>query len=131
VGSVDGYELLLRTFDADGYAEPDVAFIQLKASESLSVVGSAYVFDFDVRDYNLWMLEDMPVILILFDASRRRAYWLAVQRYFREDSDRGRKKGAKTVRVPVPRRQTVSGRASRQIRGVIQGLRQPTLGVKS
>jgi hypothetical protein len=42
----------------------------------------------DIRDYSLWMLERMPVILILFDVSRRRAYWLAFQRYFREGTAR-------------------------------------------
>jgi hypothetical protein len=66
------------------------------------------LFDLDVRDYNLWMLELMPVVLALFDVSRRRAYWLPVQRYFRQDPSRQPQKAAKTVRVHVPRRQAVS-----------------------
>ena len=36
-----------------------------------------------------------PVILILFDASHRRAYWLHVQAYFRRDSGRPPKRGTK------------------------------------
>ena len=74
-----GYDLLLFTYDDQGYAEPGVAFLQLKASETLTPSGSHYAYDLDIRDYHLWMAEDAPVVLILFDATRRRAYWLHVQ----------------------------------------------------
>jgi hypothetical protein len=111
-----GYDLLLFTFDEQGYAEPDFLRLQLKASESLLAVGSDYVFDVDIRDYNLWMLERFPVILILFDASRRRAYWLDVQGYFRDDATRRPKKGTKTVRVRVPKGQPVNRRAVAKMR---------------
>src|SRR4051794_11281208 len=69
-----GYDLLLTTYDEQGYIEPDFLAIQLKAAESLSAVGSDFVFDLDIKDFNLWIREKMPVILILFDASRRRAF---------------------------------------------------------
>jgi Domain of unknown function (DUF4365) len=110
------YDLLLRTFDEQGYAEPGLVYIQLKAAESLQAVGFDYVFDVDIRDYHLWIREEMPVILILFDASRRKAYWLAVQRFFQEDVARQPKKGAKTVRVRVSRRRRVHGGAIERMR---------------
>ncbi len=91
--------------------EPDAVSLQLKAAETLHASGTDYVFDLDVRDYNLWLLELMPVFLVLFDASRRRAYWLYVQRYFHEDPSRQPRKGAKTVRVRVPQRQAINRRA--------------------
>jgi hypothetical protein len=106
-----GYDLLLFTYDDQGYAEPGVAFLQLKASETLTQSGSDYVYDLDIRDYNLWMVEGSPVFLVLFDATHRRAYWLHVQPYFRKDASRQPKKGARTVRVNVPRRQAISHRA--------------------
>jgi hypothetical protein len=106
-----GYDMLMFTYDEQGYLEPDSIYIQLKATETLQAVGNVYVFDLDIRDYTLWMLVRMPVILILFDASRKRAYWLAVQRYFREDEARQPKNGARTVRVRVPQRQVVNRRA--------------------
>lgn len=106
-----GYDLSLTTFDEQGFVEPEFMCLQLKASESLQAVGAAYVFALDVRDYNLWMLEEMPVILVLYDASRRRAYWLAMQDYFNENETRKPQKGAKTVRVRVPKRQAVNRRA--------------------
>src|SRR5271165_5723985 len=70
-----GYDLFLFTFDEQGYAEPGLVSLQFKAAETLQTVGSNYVFDLDVRDYNLWVQERWPVVLILFDASRRRAFW--------------------------------------------------------
>jgi hypothetical protein len=106
-----GYDLVMSTYDEEGYLEPGSAYLQLKAAESLKRVGPAYVFDIDIRDYNLWMLERAPVILVLFDASRRRAYWLHVQDYFRTSLGRRAKQGAKTVRVRVSAGRGVNRRA--------------------
>jgi hypothetical protein len=106
-----GYDLALFTYDKRGGIEPGSTFIQLKAAESLQPAGPHYLFDLDLRDYNLWMLEEAPVILILFDAGRRRAYWLAMQAYFGQDQARRPKRGAKTVRVRVPKRQVVNRQA--------------------
>src|SRR5262245_24924936 len=126
-----GYDLLLFTYDEQGYSEPDFLSLQLKAAESLQTVGSDYVFDVDIRDYNLWMLETMPVILILFEASARRAFWLSVQSFFTEDATRRPKKGAKTVRVRVPRRQVVNQRAIATLRELKWEARRRALGGES
>jgi len=91
-------------------------YFQVKAAENLEAVGSDYVFDLDIRDYNLWMLDKAPVILILYDASRKRAYWLPIQQYFRQDGDRRPKKVAKTVRIRVTKRQLLNRRAIAKIR---------------
>ena len=106
-----GYDLFLFTFDEEGYAEPGFIAFQLKAAESLRSVGSDYVFDLDLRDYNLRMMEDFPVILVLFDATRERAYWLDIQTYFGQAPRRRPKRGVKTVRVRVPVRQMVNQRS--------------------
>jgi hypothetical protein len=124
------YDLLLRTFDEEGYPEPGLVYIQLKAEESLHTVGSDYVFDVDLRDYRLWIQEEMPVFLILFDAVRRKAYWLAVQRCFQEDPARQPKKGAKSVRVRVPGSQAVNRRAIKRMRELKWAMQRPKLGVQ-
>ncbi len=64
-----GYDLVMTTYDERGYFEPNVLYFQVKASETLQVVQGDYVCDIEVRDYNLWMYEKMPVILVLYDAS--------------------------------------------------------------
>ncbi|HZV03737.1 MAG TPA: DUF4365 domain-containing protein [Gemmataceae bacterium] len=103
-----GYDLVLFTYDELAFIEPGFVYVQVKASEILEASDSDYVFDLDIRDYNLWLLEEMPVILILFDASRRRAYWLFIQKYFSKDASRQPRQGAKTVRVHVPKRKPVT-----------------------
>jgi hypothetical protein len=115
-----GYDLNVITYDSKGYVEPGSFFLQLKAAETLNESGTDYVFDLDVRDYNLWMMELLPVILVLYDASRRRAYWLHVQPYFRQDPARQPRPGAKTVRVRVPKRQAVNRRAVAAMRAIKQ-----------
>jgi hypothetical protein len=113
-----GYDLLLFTYDEQGYVEPGFVAIQLKAAETLEKVGSAFVYDVDIRDYNLWMWEELPVVLILFDASQRRAYWLDVHRFFTEDISRQPKKDGKSVRVRIPQRQSFNHRAVALLRGL-------------
>jgi hypothetical protein len=125
-----GYDLMLLTFDEQGYVEPGLIWLQLKAKEKLQVVGSNYVFDLDIRDYHLWMVEEMPVILVLFDAARRRAYWVDVQSFFRKGARRP-KKGAKTVRVRVPVRQAVTRRAIGRLRDLKWKARLRVIGGQS
>ena len=116
-GTDYGYDLIMMTYDDRGYAEPGLIFFQLKASESLVRSGENYAFDLDIRDYNLWRVERFPVILVLFDAINRRAYWLHIQGYFAENPFRQPKKGAKTVRVLFGKRQGVNQRAVAKWRG--------------
>jgi hypothetical protein len=118
LGSDYGYDLIGWTFDEQGYAEPGAFYFQLKATETLDDSGADYLFDLDIRDYNLWVREGLPVFLVLFDAARRRAYWLAVQHYFQTDPARRPKQGAKSVRVRVPKRQVVNRRAIAKMREI-------------
>lgn len=106
-----GYDIAMTTFDAGGFTEPGLVLFQLKASDNLSESAGFFTFDLDIRDYNLWRVERMPVILILYDAARKKGHWLDVQEYFRDDSSRQPRKGAKTVRVRVPREQIFNRRA--------------------
>ena len=115
-----GYDLIMWSFDEQGYPEPGMICFQFKARETLEQRGAGYVYDLDVRDYNLWTWERTPVILVLFDATRRRAYWLDVQGYFRANPARRPKRGAKTVRVRVPKRQAVNRRAIAKMRALNQ-----------
>src|SRR6516165_1437396 len=66
LGSDYGYDLILWTFDPEGFAEPGSVYFQFKAMETLIESGPDYVYDMDIRDYNLWTGEQWPVILVLF-----------------------------------------------------------------
>lgn len=111
-----GYDLLMMTFDGDGYAEPGLLLFQVKASERLTASGADYVFDIDIRDYNLWIGEARPVILVLYEASRRKAFWVCVQEYFEKHPDRMPKPGRRTVRVRIPARHVLNHRAIGRMR---------------
>lgn len=130
LGSDYGYDLILWTFDEQGQPEPDAVYFQLKAAEMLKESGKCYVFDVDKRDIHLWSWERLPVILVLFDAGRKRAYWLHFQDYYRHDSARRLKANAKTVRVRIPKNQVVTRRAIAKIRLLKQRLLLPMLGVQ-
>lgn len=78
--------------------------------------GDALVDDVDIRDYNLWVREVSPVVLILYDATSEVAYWLPIQRYFKEPATRPRKRGAKTVRIRVPLKNALTRPAIAEMR---------------
>ena len=98
-----GTDMMVNTFDKDGYAENGEIRIQLKASDSFrySKSNSAILFEIAVRHYHLWTKEPMPVFLVLYDAKKIKAYWLYVKEYF---ATTGKKpsKNAKSIVVRVP-----------------------------
>jgi hypothetical protein len=65
-----GVDLVIFTYDRDGYVEAGDIYIQLKATDSpsLSSDGTFYSFAVSIKDYNAWTNEPMPVLLILYDA---------------------------------------------------------------
>ncbi|HZZ81439.1 MAG TPA: DUF4365 domain-containing protein [Gemmataceae bacterium] len=113
-----GYDLVMFTYDERGYIEPDFVAIQIKATERLHPSGSVFVYDLDIRDYNLWMLEKVPVILVLYDAADRRAVWVEIHEYFSADGGRRPKKGARTIRIRVPMNQSLNRRAIAKMRAL-------------
>lgn len=131
LGSDYGYDLMMWTFDERGYPKPGSVYFQFKAAETLRARGEDFVFDLDIRDYNLWIQEEMPVILVLFDASRKEAYWLALQRYFLDGPSRQPRKGTRSVRVRVPKHQVVNFQAIKKIRDLKPPQQRPRLGVQS
>jgi hypothetical protein len=125
-----GYDLRLVTYDDQGSVEAGYVSIQLKAAEALEKTDSDYVFDIDVRDCNLWTEELLPVVLVLFDATRKKAYWLLVQDYFQREQGRQPGEGARTVRVHVPERQALNRRAVRAWRTRKQEVQTRLKGVR-
>jgi hypothetical protein len=106
----------MRTYDEEGYIEPHVVYFQIKASEKLKRIDGHCVFDIDIRDFNLWMAEQKLVVLVLYDAFLRHAFWLAVKQFFLEDPTRLPRKGAKWVRVRVPIAQRLNRQAIAALR---------------
>jgi Domain of unknown function (DUF4365) len=93
-----GYDLIVSTYDSNGYVEPGFILLQLKATDGIRrVENSTFIsFPISIKDYRHWTAEGYPVFLIVYDAIDRKAYWIHVQQYFKDDKSRGPGKRATT-----------------------------------
>jgi Domain of unknown function (DUF4365) len=84
-----GLDLTILTYDDNGEVEPNHFYIQLKATEQIksSPNASTLPLRVDRSDLALWLIEAMPVILVLFEAQTETAYWTYVQAYFQQRPD--------------------------------------------
>ncbi|QTA84968.1 DUF4365 domain-containing protein [Desulfonema magnum] len=103
-----GYDLIIYTYTADSELENGNIYVQLKATDNIRFVhnGQAISFPLKKKDLNIWLSEPMPVILIVYDAVRDRAYWLYIQEYFEnlEHFDIRKVKKYHSVTIPVRNR---------------------------
>ncbi len=99
-----GYDVIVNTFDNQGYAESGEIRIQLKASDNHNYIKNKTFISFGItrKHYELWMNELMPVFLVLYDAQEKKAYWLYVQEHFASDPSQKPKAGAQTLTLRVP-----------------------------
>ena len=99
-----GYDVIVNTFDDQGYAESGDIRIQLKASDNHSYIKKQPFISFVIKrkHYELWTNELMPVFLILYDAQKKKAYWLYVQEHFISDPSLKPRAGAQTLTLRVP-----------------------------
>lgn len=99
-----GYDLLVFTYNAEGEIENGQIYIQLKATDSLSILADQKTISFTIArsDLELWLFEPMPCILIIYDAQKSQAYWLYLQAYFEslEKFDLSQAGNSVTVRLP-------------------------------
>ncbi len=102
-GADYGYDVLVTTFDARGYAESGDIRLQLKAGDRFDYVGKGAFISYKVemKHCNLWVEEVMPVFLVLYDATQHRAYWVDIQEYFSDPTKRP-KPNADSVKIRVP-----------------------------
>ncbi len=79
-----GVDLELYSYNEDGEIENDLVYIQLKATDRLNVLANRQTVFYSIQrsDLELWLLEVMPIILVLYDAQSDVAYWIYVQAYF-------------------------------------------------
>jgi hypothetical protein len=114
-----GYDLLLLTYTEEGEIENGKIYVQMKATDSIKIGTRAatVLFTLDKRDIRLWVSEIDPVILVLFDAVGRRAYWLHVQDYFSVYDFNGNAE-TKTVNVHIPLQQTINLTAIKKIANI-------------
>ncbi len=111
-----GIDLELFTFGKSGDVQEGTVLLQLKATRRMKIRPGAETFPFriDRRDLVYWRAQPMPVILVLYDASRDRAYLLYVQSYFRDWGRADLFGAGKTVTAAVSTRNVLNPAAVRR-----------------
>jgi hypothetical protein len=112
-----GYDLLMCTFNARGEIEPGIVYFQVKATDDLPMLadGTAVPWVVSRRDLRLWLGEAFPVILVVYDGQRDRAYWLHVQGYFADRPATDLFLAGETITVHIPASHRLNRRAVERI----------------
>jgi hypothetical protein len=108
-----GIDLLIATYDREGERENGAIRLQVKATDHPQIVsgGQSIVVRIDAKDFRHWLLEPMPVILVIYDARTDVAHWLYVQAHFEtlREPDLDKEEGRLTIHIP---RENVINQAS-------------------
>lgn len=76
-----GIDLLMHTYDEDGYVENGQVNFQLKATDSPSWIEDAQQLSVRVsrKDLDHWLIEPYPVILVVYLPKSEEAFWRHIQ----------------------------------------------------
>jgi len=120
-----GYDVAVFTYDENGELEPGQILVQLKATDDLDVLkdGMTISFPMDRRDLKVWLRELSPVIFVVYDAQRKRAWWLHVQKYFESLPTKDLFTRTTSIRVHIP----ISNRIDRRAIGRFAAYRDERL----
>lgn len=111
-----GIDLMMLTYNDEGEVEDGVVWFQLKATDKpkLRDRGHSIAVRVEHADVDHWRSLTMPLILVIYDASADRAYWLYVQTTNFRAGRRSKRGGTTTLHVPTT--QVVSPDAIRQFK---------------
>ncbi len=112
-----GTDLAVATYDAEGDLENGQFHVQLKATDHLRFSADRQTIPFRVerRDLNHWLLETLPVFLIVYDGRSDVAYWLYIQAYFTGLADFDLSTVGRRVTVQIPRANVLDATAMRKL----------------
>lgn len=112
-----GYDFTGATFDEHGQVEGGVIFFQVKATDHLPLLKDGQTISWPIsrRDVKLWLTEAYPVVLVLYDGGRDRAYWLYVQEFFARYPTSELFVAGETLSVHVPVGNRVNKRSIRRL----------------
>ena len=99
-----GIDALLFTYDRFGQIQTEWIPMQMKATDRLRYVTGRQFISIRIEraDLRSWLASVLPIILVVYDAQKERAYWLYVQAHFgtrRFEVSSG--VGRLTIRIPV------------------------------
>jgi hypothetical protein len=108
-----GLDVAMWTYQPTGEIEEGFVSMQLKGSDKLQYDESGAFLNFSIERAHLahWLYEPYPVILVIYDAPRDKAYWVYIQRYFERMPNFSLADVGKTYRIRVPVDQVVDEQA--------------------
>jgi hypothetical protein len=112
-----GYDLTMATYNQAGEVEPGAVHIQVKASDRLPGLAGSKAISWPVsrRDLKLWLAEPYPVILVVYDGQKDKAYWIHIQAYFADRRTPELFARGETIVVRIPLRNGLDPRAITEI----------------
>jgi hypothetical protein len=113
-----GYDLTMATYrDDTGEFEPGLVFIQVKATDRLPRLadGKTIAWSINRRDLKLRLAESYPMILVVYDGQKDRAYAIHAQRYVSGRRTPELFAGGETISVHIPMANWFNSRAIRSI----------------
>jgi uncharacterized protein DUF4365 len=110
-----GIDLELKTYNELGEPEPGDVLLQVRATDGLAIRKGNATFPSRIERAHLalWLSQIVPVVLVVFDAKRTKAYWLCIQDYFEAIPTFNLFAAGKTITVRVPIRNRVGQRTMR------------------
>lgn len=117
IGKDYGYDLMMTSFNAWGEIEPGIVYFQVKATDELPLLadGKTISWTIDRRDLLLWLDEPCPVIVVVYDGRRDRAFWLHIQANFASRPTAELFLAGQTVNVHIRVADRLNGRSVREI----------------
>ena len=117
-----GIDAWMFHFSPEGHTESGHVFFQLKATDNVRFVDSdrsviVRVETAHLRDW--WYTKHHPVILVLYDARKDRAFWLDIQQHCDELNETNPSKlelDAETITLRMPNKNRLTLRAVDQFR---------------
>jgi hypothetical protein len=112
-----GYDLTMATYSDTGEFEPGAVYIQVKATDRLPGLADDRTIPWPIsrRDLKLWRAETYPVILVVYDGQKDKAYWIHIQAYISDHRTPELFAGGDTIRVHIPIGSRLNQRAIRAI----------------
>ncbi len=124
-----GLDLTILTYDANGEVEPNHFYIQLKATEQVRSIHDDTIIPLRVERSDLarWLIEAMPVILVLFEVRTEIIYWTYIQAYFQQIPDFDLAKIGKTYTIHLRKIDIVDVAAVKQFAQYKNRITQQTI----
>ncbi len=108
-----GIDMNLYTYNNEGEIENGFISLQLKATDNPDYTKDKQYVNFPVKKSDLkhWLKEIYPVILIMYDAGLKNAYWVYLQDYFEKLPDFNLDQIGKTITVKIKKNNRINKKA--------------------